>query len=203
MLPCCGDGVVTPPEECDDGGTENGDGCNALCVKESAVSMTWTDNGTGWCSNAVHQTFKQIAAAMPSGPVNVTITAKQLQPAPNYGDWSATFHNTSCVKLWLQTIGDKNVSQYNNWNPAVCQATDTAGDAYYFVCKSDGGGSPQIAIYPVGVQPALYMKIYMLDRTGAWCDLAGVNNRPGFNVEVTNSNSSGVAGDSVTFTWWK
>jgi cysteine-rich repeat protein len=30
----CGDGVVTAPEECDDGNNENGDGCNAACVQE-------------------------------------------------------------------------------------------------------------------------------------------------------------------------
>lgn len=30
----CGDGATEPPEECDDGGVVNGDGCSALCVTE-------------------------------------------------------------------------------------------------------------------------------------------------------------------------
>ena len=32
--PVCGDGATEPPEECDDGGVANGDGCSALCVTE-------------------------------------------------------------------------------------------------------------------------------------------------------------------------
>ena len=33
-MPVCGDGVVTAPESCDDGGTEPGDGCSATCVRD-------------------------------------------------------------------------------------------------------------------------------------------------------------------------
>ncbi|HLT35307.1 MAG TPA: hypothetical protein VK034_03455 [Enhygromyxa sp.] len=32
--PVCGDGVVNLDEECDDGGTEDGDGCSAICTLE-------------------------------------------------------------------------------------------------------------------------------------------------------------------------
>ena len=34
LLPVCGDGVVDPGEECDDGNLQNGDGCNAQCQNE-------------------------------------------------------------------------------------------------------------------------------------------------------------------------
>jgi len=38
----CGDGVLDPLEECDDGNTENGDGCSALCMSEAPVpSVPW------------------------------------------------------------------------------------------------------------------------------------------------------------------
>lgn len=30
----CGDGIVVTPEECDDGGSGNGDGCSADCKAE-------------------------------------------------------------------------------------------------------------------------------------------------------------------------
>ncbi|MBM4355321.1 MAG: hypothetical protein FJ109_16305, partial [Deltaproteobacteria bacterium] len=203
IVPCCGDMKIHPPEECDDGNVTPGDGCNELCKKETAVTMTWTDSSTGSCSNSVYQTFKQIAAAMPAGPLNVTISANQVQPQPNYGSWTATFENTTCVRLWLDVIGNKNTSQYNNWKPGVCSATDKTGTSYNFVCKSDGPGNPQIAVFPTSGQDGQYMKIYMLDRTFPWCDLAGVNNRPGFDAQVTNSNSSGISGDTVSFTWWK
>ncbi len=201
IVPCCGDGQVNAPEECDDGNSSNGDGCDENCEEETAVTMQWTDPATGSCGGNIWQTMQQIAAAMPAGPLNVKIEAKQLQPNPNYGEWSATFEQTDCVRKWIEAIGNKNISTYNNWDPAVCKATSTAGDEFFFVCKSDGGSGTQIAIYPVGVGAADYMKIYMLDRTGAWCDLSGVNNRPGFDSQVTNGNTHGNAGDYVRFTW--
>ncbi len=34
ITPRCGDKVITPPEECDDGNRVDGDGCSAACVKE-------------------------------------------------------------------------------------------------------------------------------------------------------------------------
>ncbi|MGB5213658.1 MAG: DUF4215 domain-containing protein, partial [Anderseniella sp.] len=33
-VPVCGDGFLTPPEECEDGNTANGDGCSATCTIE-------------------------------------------------------------------------------------------------------------------------------------------------------------------------
>lgn len=36
----CGDGIITPPEACDDGNPFSGDGCSGTCVLESAVSWT-------------------------------------------------------------------------------------------------------------------------------------------------------------------
>ena len=201
LVPCCGDGVIDAPEECDDGNAQSGDGCDADCMEETAVTMSWVDPQTGSCNGQISQAMQPIAAAMPAGAINVTIKAKQLQPLPNFGEWTGTFENTTCVRQWLVCIAEKNGSAYDNWDPGVCHAVDTNGDDYFFICKPTGSGT-QIAIYPVGVATADYMKLYMLDRTGPWCDLAGVNNRPGFDTQVTNSNTSGVAGDYVEFTWW-
>src|SRR4029077_18043681 len=33
--PACGDGFLDPGEQCDDGNTHNGDGCNSSCMLES------------------------------------------------------------------------------------------------------------------------------------------------------------------------
>jgi cysteine-rich repeat protein len=57
----CGDGIVTPPEECDDGNNVNGDGCDNNC-KFSCVTSDPTRNctpadscqGQGKCSDATH-----------------------------------------------------------------------------------------------------------------------------------------------------
>ena len=37
--PHCGDGTVDADEQCDDGGTTNGDGCSSICMNEG-VSTT-------------------------------------------------------------------------------------------------------------------------------------------------------------------
>jgi hypothetical protein len=163
--------------------------------------MAWTDSATGSCNGQIWQTMQQIVAAMPATPLNVTIKAKQVSPTPGYGEWTGTFKNTTCPRQWLQAIANKDVTTYNNWTPAVCKATDVDGNQFFFVCKNDGGGGRQIAIYPVGAQDGQYMKIYMIDRTYPWCDLIGTNARPGFDNVHNNSDTSGVAGDSVSFTW--
>ena len=59
--PSCGDGVVEPGEECDDGNTTNGDGCDNTC-KFSCVSTDTTRNctpadscaGKGTCNDTTH-----------------------------------------------------------------------------------------------------------------------------------------------------
>jgi cysteine-rich repeat protein len=43
----CGDGVTQPDEQCDDGNTTNGDGCNSLCEDEPDNG---NDNNNGGCS---------------------------------------------------------------------------------------------------------------------------------------------------------
>jgi hypothetical protein len=202
IVPCCGDNQIDVPEECDDGNSNSGDGCDENCKEETSVTMQWTDPQTGACGNNIWQTMQNIVAEMPAGPINIEIVAKMVAPGvAGYGDWSATFLQTTCVRQWLQAIANKDTTTYNTWSPAVCQATSTEGDSFYFVCKSDGGNGRQIAIYPVGANSAQYMKIYMIDRSGAWCDLIGVNSRPGFEDPHVNSNTYGVAGDYLRFTW--
>lgn len=44
--PPCGDGHIEPPEQCDDGNTANGDGCNANCQVEP---MWRCDNEPSFC----------------------------------------------------------------------------------------------------------------------------------------------------------
>ena len=40
--PLCGNGVLDPDELCDDGNTENGDGCNSMCNVYDAFTSTCT-----------------------------------------------------------------------------------------------------------------------------------------------------------------
>jgi len=200
----CGDGQQAVWEECDDGNTDDGDGCDGDCKEEQVSStMGWTDPETGVCGGDIWETMEQIVAGMPTDPTTVEIVANMVAPMPGYGHWEAIFEDTTCVREWIQAIAEKDVDSYDNWNPGVCKATSTEGEKFIFVCKSSGGPDRQIAIYPEGAAPGEYMKVYVLDREGeeAWCDLAGVNSRPGFPEETNNTNQGGTAGDSITFTW--
>mmetsp|Transcript_41983 Transcript_41983/g.98471 ORF Transcript_41983/g.98471 Transcript_41983/m.98471 type:complete len:1625 (+) Transcript_41983:1-4875(+) len=47
--PVCGNGVKQDPEACDDGNTENGDGCTALCVVETGYACTTASAGLDTC----------------------------------------------------------------------------------------------------------------------------------------------------------
>jgi cysteine-rich repeat protein len=43
----CGNGLLEDPEQCDDGNTDNGDGCSAQCTIEDAVGTAGRMNGGG------------------------------------------------------------------------------------------------------------------------------------------------------------
>ena len=45
-LPSCGDGVLDPGEECDDGNNDDGDGCAADCTVEVPGTPATTGIGT-------------------------------------------------------------------------------------------------------------------------------------------------------------
>ncbi len=45
LLPSCGNGMIEPPEQCDDGNTQNGDGCNANCQIEPACGNGQVEAG--------------------------------------------------------------------------------------------------------------------------------------------------------------
>jgi len=49
--PTCGDGFTTAPEQCDDGNTLDGDGCNATCQLEYCGDDIVNNNGTETCDD--------------------------------------------------------------------------------------------------------------------------------------------------------
>ncbi len=62
----CGDGNTDPPEQCDDGATDSGDGCSAQCAVESSEAEP---NGTTAAANAYSSPW--FGAIAPAGDVDV------------------------------------------------------------------------------------------------------------------------------------
>lgn len=73
--PYCGDGIVQPPEECDDGNFVNGDGCSSYCTKEDLTPPTVTSvsipDGTKGVSNLTKQLT--VTFSEPVNPASITI----------------------------------------------------------------------------------------------------------------------------------
>jgi len=54
--PVCGDNILDPGEECDDGDTDNGDGCDATCAIESCFTCTTSVGFNSLCQPAAPST---------------------------------------------------------------------------------------------------------------------------------------------------
>jgi len=191
--------VLTLLKDC----AEIGKTCkNGECVEQPvATTMGWVDPETGACGGDIWLAMEQVLAAMPTEPFTVKIVADLVAPLPSYGHWEATFADTTCVRKWVKAIAEKDVTSFDNWTPGVCKATSTEGEFFIFVCKSTGGSDRQIAIYPDGAPPGEQLRVYMLDRKGWWCDLAGVNSTAQNPIVQNNTNGWGIEGDSIMFTW--
>ncbi len=90
----CGDGIVTPPETCDDGGFVPGDGCSPLCILENLPPLcgdAFADVAELWPPNhkLVPVSVEGVTDA-DGDPVAVTITAvTQDEPIDDTGDGSS------------------------------------------------------------------------------------------------------------------
>lgn len=68
----CGDGVVTAPEQCDDGNGAGGDGCSAVCEDDAPNEMTSDTSAVGPFSVS---TDGESDGATAADPVEATITS--------------------------------------------------------------------------------------------------------------------------------
>ena len=78
--PRCGDGVVHATEQCDDGGTADGDGCDAQCRPECrTITATAADGGGTWrlCPAAIDQASAAAACATGGGALIVPASAAE------------------------------------------------------------------------------------------------------------------------------
>lgn len=89
----CGDGDITAPEECDDEGTESGDGCSAECQVEPNTQI---DDGPADPSNEASASFEF------SDPTEAPYTATGYDCSQNGGtNWTACNDGTY---TWVGTL---------------------------------------------------------------------------------------------------
>jgi cysteine-rich repeat protein len=98
-LPFCGDGTVDPGEQCDDGGTAVGDGCDASCQLEGCpvpeiVTGEWTITVPG---AAVPDVSHVVDAA--NGDLFVAGTS---YPGTNRSVWLARYDGATMGLEWVQ-----------------------------------------------------------------------------------------------------
>lgn len=111
--PTCGNGVVDPGETCDDGNTNNGDGCSSSCTTESTttprVSLA-TDTGSATTDLNSPATFTITATSEMGFTGTVTLAA-----VADGADWTSALGTTSLTitsggtataKMTVSAMGD-------------------------------------------------------------------------------------------------
>src|SRR5438128_1887803 len=70
----CGNGIVEPGEQCDDGNVSSDDGCSAMCIFEGCpLSGTWSDGFVGYRWSIVEDAGGVLTGAVfPSNGSNVS-----------------------------------------------------------------------------------------------------------------------------------
>lgn len=162
------------------------------------MTMSWTDGNTNACDDNITARMAQIRDAMPSGKINVVVTAHLVAPRSGSGTWSATFLGVDCIRTFLDAWARRDLSNglaWQGWANSWCVATDTLGVSYTFSVLDDGAKNPDIAIHPTGAAPGTMLSLQTIDRTFQACDLFNVDG--GFN-----SSTAGTAGDTLSFGWW-
>ncbi len=109
--PGCGDGVVDPPESCDDNNTTNGDGCSSTCAIECAGLSESEPNGT---------------SATADGPVTLgVLNCASITPSGDDDFWSFTIAGQAQVVI-------------ETFDGNGQQACTNAQDTHIFLFDTDG-----------------------------------------------------------------
>ncbi|MBM4353345.1 MAG: hypothetical protein FJ109_06030 [Deltaproteobacteria bacterium] len=92
IVPCCSNGIVEPPEQCDDGNVTPGDGCEANCTKPQWVKVGSYNviSGPAWGSNPPCYTGREACAKVFGG------SASQYQGSTD----ANTINNKAHHSIW-------------------------------------------------------------------------------------------------------
>ncbi|MDB4994151.1 MAG: Multiple EGF-like-domain protein 3 precursor, partial [Myxococcaceae bacterium] len=131
----CGNGTKEPGEQCDDGNTANGDGCNSLCKIEVATEIEPNNtpaqalaNGPFpanmlWTGAITPSGDKDYYALLVTSAVDLTIETFDGTGAPNCG----SFHDTE-IRLFASN-GTTQLSTDDDSGPGLCSITTAAVNA--------------------------------------------------------------------------
>ena len=114
----CGDGFLTPPEQCEDGGRLGGDGCNASCTLEFCGDGVVNDDGAEDCEPPGTATCTDECETRSASCGDGLLTAPELCDDGNRLDGDGC--TSSCV---TETCGDGVV---NNSGAESCEPPGTA-----------------------------------------------------------------------------
>src|SRR3989344_4660189 len=133
----CGDGVIQPPEECDDGNVLNGDGCSATCKIENKPPVCEAASASPailWPPNHKYRNVAVVGVVDPEGtPLTVAVTnVMQDEPVNGLGDGDmspdAQLMTDGSVNLRAERAGTPKVPGDGRVYHLSFTATDAAGD---------------------------------------------------------------------------
>jgi cysteine-rich repeat protein len=128
----CGNDVLEPSEECDDGGTESEDGCSATCLNEGKTACSYECEGSEAscvndnsceeiCEEGVCSLSEEVCLVTSDCPFDTGDTC-EMANAPCCGDG---------VRTWSLALGGEDCDDGNT----------ASGDGCSSVCKNEGSRS--------------------------------------------------------------
>jgi uncharacterized repeat protein (TIGR03806 family) len=130
----CGDGFKTPPEQCDDGNVQGGDGCGPGCVAEFCGDGVVNDSGAEDCEPPGTATCKNDCTARPPVCGDGFMTAPEA-----CDDGNATSGDGCSASCEVEVCGDGVVNNggLENCEPPGTAACDDDCTARSAVCGDD------------------------------------------------------------------
>lgn len=148
LLPDCGDGQALLPEECDDGGTVDGDGCSSTCQLEDASALCAgvpSSSGTALDAVLVSSGFSSPthAAAPPLDPARLFVVEREgLIRILNLADNSIEATPFLDITDLTTTSGERGLL-------SMAFDPDYAANGRFYVYYTTNDGSIRIARYEV------------------------------------------------------
>jgi len=114
----CGDGIVDPGEQCDDGNNVSGDGCSATCASEAAgayITANWTiksvaTNSTATCPPGFDTTALYSQPVDANGSPTGSVIIDLFDCAANTGTSDPL--PPGLYQSWIEIANHDNTSQY-------------------------------------------------------------------------------------------